>query len=71
MIVRCSFCPTFYHDLDPETALAKQHEHRQKEHADIQPTRRKRHRKHTLTISEKTVEENIALVREQGGHRWA
>lgn len=71
MIVRCAFCPTFMHETDTETALKLQQNHRKTKHPQLTTSRRKRYRRGSIQITEKTVAENIAGVRKQGGALWA
>lgn len=70
MIVRCAFCPNFVHETDTETALKLQQNHRQTVHPNVQISRRKRYRRGSIQITDKTVAENIANVRKDGGAAW-
>lgn len=71
MIVRCQFCPNFRVEADTETALKLQRKHRQTKHPNLTTTRRKKYRRNAMQITDKTVETNIAGVRQQGGAAWA
>ena len=73
MIVRCAFCPKWGpYDLPEKEAIAKQNAHRKRKHPDLRPQRTRRVRGRTIvTGNERTLEENIAAVRGQGGARWA
>jgi len=70
MIVRCAFCPTFMHETDAENALKLQQKHRQTVHPTLTTSRRKKYRRGGIQITDKTVAENIANVRKDGGAAW-
>jgi hypothetical protein len=70
VIVRCAFCPTFVHETDTETALKLQQNHRRTVHPTLTTSRRKKYRRGAMQISDKTVSENIANVRKDGGAAW-
>jgi hypothetical protein len=73
MIVRCAFCPKWGpYDLPADEAIAKQQAHRKRRHPDKQPRAHRRIRGRTIvTGTDRTLEENIATVRQQGGAKWA
>lgn len=70
MIVRCAFCPTFVREGEPETVLAAQQKHRATKHPNLTTSRRKKYRRGSIQITDKTVAENIANVRKDGGAAW-
>lgn len=72
MIVMCAFCDDFRAVGPPEIVLETQRKHVQKHHPDAPKTRRKAHRHRAPRLAtDKTVAENIANARKEGGATWA
>lgn len=68
-LTRCLWCPWTTTGTLQETR-EKAAQHRAKNHPEAVQKRRRRGRPRMPQISEKTVEQNIAAVRVQGGAIW-
>ena len=69
VVERCCFCDWTLEGTLAQTRAAHL-EHRQTEHPDVQPKRQHKPRRKGQINLGKTIDENIAGVREQGGAGW-
>lgn len=70
LIVRCQHCAWKRQGVLRDIQFAHKR-HREQKHPEIRPPKKRVVRAtFGVTITHKTVEENIAGAREQGGHRW-
>ena len=70
LVVRCAHCE--WKRQGPLRDVRHAHRnHREQKHPEIKtPKKRTVRASFGVAITQKTVEDNIAAVREQGGHRW-
>lgn len=68
---RCAWCPDWIATGTLAETNEKSRKHRAETHPNLEQKRRTKRRRTTPQISEKTVDENIAAVRVQGGAIWA
>lgn len=67
---RCAWCPDWTATGTLAETNEKARQHRAKKHPEVTTKKRTKRRRTMPQISDKTVEQNIAAVRVQGGAIW-